>query len=64
MATDDLTPEQRKRKDMIGLYKPPKITIDEDAFTRWLGYLPRLDAIDNLELLVLKTHVIGQCRAH
>lgn len=31
---------------------------DDNAFFRWLGYVPKLEAIDDLELLTLKIHVV------
>ena len=35
-----------------------------EAFNRWVGYLPRLDAIPDRELVVLKVHVIAEDALH
>jgi hypothetical protein len=31
-----------------------------EAFNRWLGYLPRPEAIPDRELVILKAHVIAE----
>lgn len=35
-----------------------------EAFNRWVGYLPRLEAIPDRELVILKVHVIAEDALH
>jgi hypothetical protein len=39
---------------------PQRVAPDETAFNRWLGSIPQLQAITDVELLTLKIHLVAE----